>query len=483
MGEVYRARDLKLKREVAIKVLPDDFSRDSERIPRFQREAEVVASLNHPHIATIYHIEQAAQSQLLVLELVEGETLADRIVRGPIPVDEALALAMQIAEALEAAHERGIIHRDLKPANIKITSESQVKVLDFGLAKAFQVEASQAHLSNSPTLSAAATMQGAILGTAAYMSPEQAKGRKVDRRADIFAFGCVLYEMLTGRPAFEGEDIPEILSRVLQREPDWTLLPANVQPRIRELLRLCLQKDVRKRRDDAADVRIDLEQALTEPAAVQAGSLVRQARHAWIVSLAVAVVLIVALGIPAFRHLSERLVALDWSRDGRLLLYQQADPKTGWDLWALPMRGDPKPIAIANTPFEERSGQFSPDGQWVAYQSNINGLFDIYVQPFPGPGGKWKVSTAGGTDPRWRADGQELFFIAPDAKLMAVSVRTSSSSFEVGSPTALFQTRMVTSNLKHEYAVSRDGRFLVNTVVDDATFPITLLLNWKPPAK
>jgi Tol biopolymer transport system component len=695
-------------------------------------------------------------------------------------------------------------------------------------------------------------MQGAILGTAAYMSPEQAKGRKVDRRTDIFAFGCVLYEMLTGRPAFEGEDIPEILSRVLQREPDWTLLPANVQPRIRELLRLCLQKDVRKRRSDAADVRIDIEQALTGPAAVQASTHVRQARHAWIVSLAVAVVLIVALGIPAIRHLSEtplpemrvdintpqtplplhfalspdgmRLIfvasgtgpprlwvrslnavtaqplmgtegasfpfwspdsrsvgffaggklrridvgggpaqeladapagrggawssdgtilfaatnsgplltvpasggqpveitkldlprlgshrlpqflpdgrhflffaqgspdaqgiymgsldgsetklvtaadlsgaymapdlfvfnnqgalmarhldlssgaltgdplkladsvdydsglnvggfsvsaagrvifraggverrqlrwfdrtgkplgvvgepdvthlsgpelssdgrytavfrdvqknndiwlidllrggatrftsdaandayplwssngtriaftsnrkgiydiylksssgangeelmlesprvkiPLDWSRDGRFLLYQEVDPKTGWDIWALPISGEQKRIAITNTPFEERSGQLSPDGRWVAYQSNINGPFDIYVQSFTGPSGKWKVSTAGGADPRWRADGQELFFIAPDAKLMSAPVRTSNSSFEAGSPTALFQTRIVTSAyLKHEYAVSHDGRFLVNTVLDDTASPITLLLNWKPPTK
>src|SRR5262245_14150266 len=207
MGEVYCARDLKLKRDVAIKVLPDEFSRDSERVARFQREAEVVASLNHPHIATIYHIEEAAESQLLVLELVEGETLAERIVRGPIRVDDALALAMQIAEALEAAHERGIIHRDLKPANIKITSEGYLKVLDFGLAKALQTEAPNAHLSNSPTLSVAGTMQGVILGTAAYMSPEQAKGKTVDRRADIWAFGVVLYEMLTGRMPFSRETV------------------------------------------------------------------------------------------------------------------------------------------------------------------------------------------------------------------------------------------------------------------------------------
>src|SRR5688572_16596664 len=196
MGEVYRARDTKLKREVAIKILPDEFSRDPDRVGRFQREAEVLASLNHPNIAAIYDLQEANGSRFLVLELVEGETLAERIKRGPLPVDEALNIAKSICEALEAAHEKGVIHRDLKPANVKITPDGKVKVLDFGLAKAFETEASKANLSQSPTLSLAATMQGMILGTAAYMSPEQAKGLTLDRRTDIFAFGAVLYEML-----------------------------------------------------------------------------------------------------------------------------------------------------------------------------------------------------------------------------------------------------------------------------------------------
>ena len=214
MGEVYRARDTKLKREVAIKILPDEFSRDPDRVARFQREAEVLASLNHPNIAAIYDLQEANGSRLLILELVEGETLAERIKRGPIPVDEALSIARGICEALEAAHEKGAVHRDLKPANVKITPEWKVKVLDFGLAKAYEAEASKANLSQSPTLSMAATNAGVILGTAAYMSPEQAKGRKVDRRTDIFAFGAVLYEMLTGRPAFEGEDgVVKVASR------------------------------------------------------------------------------------------------------------------------------------------------------------------------------------------------------------------------------------------------------------------------------
>jgi len=243
MGEVYQATDSKLGRSVAIKLLPEAFARDSERVARFEREARVLASLNHSNIAAIHGLEESGERKFLVMELVEGETLAERIAHGPIPVDETLTIAKQIAEALEAAHEKGIIHRDLKPANAKITPDGKVKVLDFGLAKAFETESANAKLSNSPTLSIAATNAGVILGTAAYMSPEQAKGRTVDKRTDIFAFGAVLYEMLTGRKAFEGEDVADILSRVLQREPDWALLPPNVPPRIRELLLLCLEND------------------------------------------------------------------------------------------------------------------------------------------------------------------------------------------------------------------------------------------------
>src|SRR5262252_6875727 len=215
MGEVYRARDTKLKRDVAIKTLPDEFLHDADRLNRFQREAEVLASLNHPNIAAIYDLQEAEGSRFLVLELVEGETLAGRISRGPIPIDEALPIAKSICEALEAAHEQGIVHRDLKPANIKITPNGKVKVLDFGLAKAME-NAPATALSNSPTLlSAAASNAGVILGTAAYMSPEQASGKSVDKRADIWAFGVVLYEMLTGFRLFEGESVSETLAAVL----------------------------------------------------------------------------------------------------------------------------------------------------------------------------------------------------------------------------------------------------------------------------
>jgi eukaryotic-like serine/threonine-protein kinase len=856
MGEVYQAADTKLGRSVAIKLLPEAFTHDAERAARFEREARVLASLNHSNIAAIFGLEESGDRKFLVMELVDGETLAERIKRGPIPVEESLTIAKQICEALEAAHERGIIHRDLKPANVKITPDSKVKVLDFGLAKAFEVETSNANLTQSPTLSIAATNVGMIMGTAAYMSPEQAKGKAVDRRTDIFAFGAVLYEMLTGRQAFEGEDLGDILGAVLKSEPDWNRLPASVPGRIRELLRLCLQKDAKKRRQTATDVRIDIEQALAapEPAALPAASRARE-RRGWIVS-AVLLIGLVAAAVPAVRYIYEpvppemrldiemppssqplefalspdgmrlafvaydnggqrlwvrplnavapqplpgtdgadypfwspdsrsigfsagrklkridvaggpaqiladapvfrggtwnrdgiilfapnltsslihiastggspemvthlekgqashrfpqflpdgrhflyyvqatpelagtylgsidgndpkRLVAADttgtlvspdwmlylqqgalraqrldtsrgvlvgnpvivadpvdydtafygafsvsaggmvayrsgvgsrtqltwfdrngkttgtvgdpdengfgfpelspderrvavdrilpgsqdiwlidllrggvthfifdatfinrrplwspdgtqivfgsrrnsgvdnlytkpssgagteqlllessglkvansWSTDGRFLLYGEDNPKTARDLWALPMQGDRKPIAVVNSPFDERNGQFSPDGKWVAYQSNETGRIEIYVVPFPADAGKWQVSTNGGISPRWRHDGKELFFIAPDAKLMAVAASVSGASFDAAPPVALFQTRIAGGGLnysnKPQYAVSADGRFLINVPAGEATAaPITLIMNWKPPAK
>src|SRR5712691_11106787 len=260
MGEVYRARYTKLKREVAIKILPEEFSRDPDRIARFQREAEVLASLNHPNIAAIYDLEEAEGSRFLVLEFVEGETLAERIKRGAIPIEEALNIARSICEALEAAHEKGITHRDLKPANIKLTPDGKVKVLDFGLAKAIENAPTGAALSNSPTLlSMAATNAGVILGTAAYMEPEQAKGKMVDKRADIWAFGVVLYEMLTGRMLFSGETVSETMALVMTKEPDWNTLPATTPVGIRELLRRCLIKEPRNRLRDMGEARIAIE--------------------------------------------------------------------------------------------------------------------------------------------------------------------------------------------------------------------------------
>src|SRR5215471_16907885 len=236
MGEVYRARDCKLKREVALKVLPNLFANDEQRMLRFEREAEVLASLNHPNIAHIHGLEDETGVLALVMELVGGETLAERIARGPIALEEAVVLGKQIAEGLEYAHDRGIIHRDLKPANVKVTPEGQVKILDFGLAKALQGHDSGADISTSPTISVMATNAGVLLGTAGYMSPEQAKGKSVDRRTDIWAFGCVFYEMLTGKVAFDGETITDRLAGVVRAEPQWTELPENIPGSLRQLL-------------------------------------------------------------------------------------------------------------------------------------------------------------------------------------------------------------------------------------------------------
>jgi serine/threonine protein kinase len=266
MGEVWRARDTKLGREVAIKVLPAAFADDAERLARFRREAQILASLGHSGIASIYGLEEGQGILALAMELAPGEELAERLKRGPLPVEEALAVARQIAEALEEAHGKGIVHRDLKPANVKITHEGKVKVLDFGLAKAFSGEASGSGLSSdssrSPTMTGQATQAGVILGTAAYMSPEQARGKPVDKRADIWSFGVVLFEMLSGRRLFAGETVSDTLAAVLRADPDWALLPPGLPPTLADLLRRCLERDPHRRLHDVADARIVLDDLL-----------------------------------------------------------------------------------------------------------------------------------------------------------------------------------------------------------------------------
>jgi len=305
MGEVYQAHDTKLDRDVAIKVLPEQFARDSERLARFQREAKLLASLNHPNIAAIYGLEQSGSTHYLVMELVPGETLRERTLgERPVPVEEALTIAKQIAEALEAAHnsEKVIIHRDLKPANVKVTPEGRVKVLDFGLAKAFANEATTDDPTNSPTLSMNPTMQGVIMGTAAYMSPEQARGKVVTKATDIFAFGAVLYELLTAKQAFQGEDVPDILAAVVRTEPDWSQLPESTPPAIHTLLRRCLRKDRRQRLQDATGVRIEIEDVLSgaapgHAAPVTAGRGKTRERLAWASAAATLTLIAVAFAI------------------------------------------------------------------------------------------------------------------------------------------------------------------------------------------
>lgn len=269
MGEVYRADDTKLKREVAIKVLPEHFALDKERMARFEREAQVLAALNHPNIAAIYGLERGNDGRhLLVMELVPGESLQQRLARGALSAEESIEIAKQIVLALESAHEKGIVHRDLKPGNVQITSDGIVKVLDYGLAKAVAGDTPDADTSLSPTVSRDGSRAGVILGTASYMSPEQARGRPVDKRADIFSFGCVLFEMLTGRKAFEGELVSDILAAVIKSEPPWDALPADTSPALRKLLARTLEKEPKNRLRDIGDVRFELDEAATHPTLV-----------------------------------------------------------------------------------------------------------------------------------------------------------------------------------------------------------------------
>ncbi len=863
MGEVYQAHDTRLGREVAIKVLPDVFLKDPERLARFEREARVMASLNHPSVGAIHGLEESDGRRFLVLELVPGETLAQRLSQGPLEMEDALKICRQIAEALEAAHEKGIIHRDLKPSNVKVTDEEKVKVLDFGLAKALAPEESSPALSMSPTLTMPSMQSGVILGTAAYMSPEQARGKSLDKRTDIWSFGCVLYETLTGKQAFSGETISDTIGAILHLDPDWKALPEKTPASIHELLRRCLQKDRNQRLRDIGDARIEIDEALKSPALPLPHSpalplppspalpqVRRHERLAWSVLSALLLVAacafaflyfhrappeervysfsvvppekvsyqgwaagispdgrrlifraisegkfqlwvrpldslsarplsgtenvsfswwspdsqfvlfvagtklkkvdisggppqtlcdggpfgaswnqegvivfanqndgtlyrVLAAGgapvqltpldnsrqetwhrwpsfLPDGRHFlylarspqstdvylgsldskeTKRLVSADsgahyappgyllflretnllaqafdikdlritgepiaiseeveriptigyasfsvsqngilsyrsggarqrnrliwfdrtgkeletvgapgayndlnlspdnkrlvvgradetsnfdlwlielsrgvpsrftfdpaqdwcgiwhpdgsrivfssnrkgifdlyqkissgagneemllqtkepkwshdWSRDGRFIVYSSNDAKTKRDLWILPLLGDRKPYPYLRTEFDETQGQFSPDGRWMAYASDVTGTSEVYVQPFPATGGQWQISNGGGAQPRWRRDGKELFYLAADRKLMAVELRPG-PTFEPGIPKPLFDTHVWGPPLTAtviRYAVASDGkRFLVNTTPDTISgAPITVVVNW-----
>jgi serine/threonine protein kinase/Tol biopolymer transport system component len=863
MGEVYRARDTRLGREVAIKILPRAFIADKDRLARFEREARVLASLNHPHIAAIHGIEDSPMDggppvRALILELVEGETLAERIAHSGskgVPVKEALDIARQIADALDAAHEKGVIHRDLKPANIKITPQGVVKVLDFGLAKLEVIGAGE-EFTEAPTLTINDTREGLVIGTAAYMSPEQARGEMVDKRTDIWAFGCVLYEMLTGKPPFKAGNASETLARVLREDVDRSLLPLGLSPVIGVFLMRCLHKDPKQRVSSIADLRLALDGAFdTAPSRdLSQSPSQRKGRRAWFVLIAALAVIAALIGISAFRaapppaeirlematlptpdpislavspdgqkvvfaatsngrprlwlrslgaasaaplegtdggfypfwspdsksigffangkleridldgglmrelanapnptggtwnregtilftpnmagpifqipatggraaalpqfepkrgterfplflpdghhflyyvptgseprgvyvgqldgrasvHLLEadapavyapvsrhllfvrqgRLMAqefdpatlalsrnpfpiadqvvtdgiptsvalsssaagpvvyragvgraqrqyiwfdrtgkeigkvgepneagpgnpalsadgrrvatnrtidgntdvwildlrrdllnrftfdmaadavptwspdssqivfdsdrsgvydlylkqangsgteelllatpqnkapVDWSPDGNFILYRSPGPSTGFDLWALPVHGDRKPFAVVQTNFEERDAQFSPDGKWIAYQSNESGRVEVVVQSFPSPDSKLQVSREGGAQVRWRADGKELFYIALDGRLIAVPIQFASDgrSVQAGAPVPLFRTRVggaVQGSSRQQYVVSPDGqRFLMNTLAEEGNAsPITVILNWRP---
>jgi serine/threonine-protein kinase len=444
MGEVYRARDTKLGREVALKILPASFTNDPERVARFRREAHVLASLNHPHIGAIYGLNEANGTEFLVLELVDGESLDKRIARGAIPVDEALSIAKQIAEALEAAHEKGIIHRDLKPANIALTRDGQVKVLDLGLAKAIDPTAPASDLSISPTITSPAMMTGVgvILGTAAYMSPEQAKGRAADKRSDIWAFGCVLYEVLTGKRAFDGDDVSDTLAAVLRGEPDWSMLPQEVPAHILLLLRRCLEKDRRARVADVSIARFLVTEPITATAAVPPPAPVqppksvdRWTRARWAAAAAIASAALTSAAFwrlwpsPApqpvtrfvytlgtgqvFTGASRQVLAM--SEDGTQMAYVANGGlylKSTKELNARPIQGmERQGTASMVNPV------FSPDGGWLAFWS----FADSTLKKIPTSGGV--PVTLCKADPPFGMswDGNTIFFGQGNKGIMRVS--------------------------------------------------------------
>ena len=414
MGEVYVAADARLKRNVAVKVLPESFASDPQRLARFQREAQVLAALNHPNLAHVYGLEQAGGAPALVMELVEGPTLADRLKEGPLPVAEALSIAKQIAEALEAAHEQGIIHRDLKPSNIKGPLDGAVKVLDFGLAKVLERDAAATTVAESAVItSPAMTQMGMILGTAAYMSPEQAKGRDADRRSDVWAFGAIVYEMLTGRRAFEGEDISETFATVLKSDPDWTLLPADVPQAVRTLIERCLVKDRRRRVGEISTAKFILSELPSlgaSPRSAQTSPTV--ARWPWVMSAAAVVLGGVLVGV------------------------------TTWALRPLPI-----PPAIAQfsiTPsgaaFSGLTGRvltLSPDGKLLAYTANrriyVRSLDELEATAVPGLEAEFPLN------PAFSPDGQSLAFLSVTEGVSALKripitggVATTLATFDEG---------------------------------------------------
>jgi Tol biopolymer transport system component/tRNA A-37 threonylcarbamoyl transferase component Bud32 len=416
MGEVYRARDTKLGRDVALKVLPEAFTADADRLARFEREAKVLASLNHPNIGHIYGLEEADGQKALVLELVEGPTLADRIAKGPLPPDEAVPIAKQIAEALEAAHEQGVIHRDLKPANVKVRPDLTVKVLDFGLARAYdgELEGSSSDLSQSPTLAHSGTEAGVILGTAAYMAPEQATGKRVDKRADIWAFGAVLFEVLTGQRPFTGDSVSEVLASVIKDEPSWAQLPPAVSPTMVRLLRRCLAKNPRRRLHDIADARVEIEELPLEPPAEAAP--------------------------PSVGGMSPLMKWAPWALAFGLALLAAA-------LWQRDATRAPREAPVQRFEMElprsssgAGSQALSPDGRLFAYTGvGQDGEWSLYIRPLGELEARKVEGTAGGEYPFFSPDSRWLGFHAY-GELRKVPVEGGTPTVVCRTPEALGST-------------------------------------------
>lgn len=480
MGEVYRARDSKLGRSVAIKVLPPDVAQDPEKLDRFQREAKVLASLNHPNIASIYGFEDSDKPGL-VMELVEGPTLADRILPGPVPVEDALNIAKQVCDALEYAHDRGVVHRDVKPANIKLSSDGAVKLLDFGLAKALENAGANTDISSSPTFTHLGTQAGMILGTAAYMSPEQAKGRTIDRRSDIWSFGCVLFEMLTGKMVFSGETVTDTLAEIVKSEPNWSLVPPNTPKPIQALLLRCLKKDPKQRLQAIGEARIVIEEVLAGKAAPEENRAAqtpvsfmrRRSLLGWVGGFAAGATIVAAVawwitrsspaammhfsavtsfaGVQAQPALSPdgRSVAYisnrdghynvyvglvhgaeplqithdaamkarpGWSPDGGMLAYAQLNNSGAWDVWEVPALGGLPRKVVLNA----ADPAWTPDGHSIVYQN----LSDEQIW-IAGTEGENAHALVHGVPYRWEMEPR----VSPDGRLVAFSVRSTGGPY------------------------------------------------------
>jgi len=457
MGVVWRAEDTTLDREVAIKILPDDLAADAERLARFEREAKLLASLNHPHIATVYGLHEHEGTRFLAMELVDGEDLSQRIARGPMPVESALEFARQVAEALEMAHDSGVVHRDLKPANVMVTGDRQVKVLDFGLAKAL---APAGDMSDSPTVTSGGTVAGVLLGTPAYMSPEQARGEPVDKRADIWGFGCVLYEMLTGRRVHVGKSVSDVLAAILTREPDWSALPGGVPRAARRLLARCLDKDARTRLRDVGEARV----ALSAPAEETDGESAAPARRPVerLLLLAVIVVLAAVLawrvfapgassgeagGVPSFTL--SRLTELpgpeqnpSLSPDGKMLLYDSAVGGNS-DVYLLRVGGKRAINLTEDSEFYDGQAAFAPDGERIAFRSERDGG-GLFVMGATGE--SVRRVTDLGFNPAWSPDGRQLAFAneaVGDPYSRAIESELWKVDLRDGAPTRLTETDAV----------------------------------------
>jgi len=424
MGEVYRARDTKLGRDVALKLLPPLFTADADRVARFEREARLLASLNHPHIGAIYGFEDGGTVPALVLELVEGDTLDDRLRRGPLPLSEALTVAQQIADALDAAHRAGIIHRDLKPSNIKITPDDVVKVLDFGLAKDLRAQGFDPDLSKSPTMMAGGTIVGVILGTAAYMSPEQARGQPVDKRTDIWAFGCVLFEMLTGSSAFGRQTVTDTIAAVVGAEPEWKSLPADTPGAIRRLLSRCLQKDTRRRLHDIADARIELEEAMATPPELP----------------------------PAPRRWSRLALSALWLGIATVLVFLWAARDRSGRRAAEPSPANTRITRLTDLPGLAESPAISPEGRSVAFTAGVAGKRQVFVRLIAG-GAPLQIThdTVDHEFPRWSPDSSSILYFSP-----AVSGAVQGSIWEI--PALGGVPRRVVNSIRGADVSPTDGR-------------------------